>query len=450
MSKPVVGRVQQLRQALIGRSQSGLVSSVQTTLANILVLFINILTGIITARLLGPNDKGVQAAIILWPGLLTYLSAIGLPTALLYHIRKDPKRTGESLTAALSLGVGASFIATVVGIIFAPTWLGNYSAQTIRIAQFYMLFVPVSVSGMIYTSVVQANGQFQIYNGLRLLQPFVTLCILLLLAVTDKITAGSAALAFVCTPIPGLIWLWHQTRHLYKFSFAQLSSVCKQLLSYGVRSYGGDILAIASSQLDKIVVVSLLKPESVGLYAVAFSLAKMLVVFGSAVVSVLLPKIIGQPIAEMRLLLGRAARVSTLVTALAAVVLMLIGPYLLNFFYGDAFQGAIVVFWILSVDSVLGGLAILLAQIFYALGKPELMIFRQIASLAVTVPGMLILGSRYGIAGVAAAVLLESIAMITLTLSAFPTLLKIPAPSLWSPKEDLAYLKGLLREWKNR
>ena len=448
MSKSVVGRAQQLRRALIGRNQSGFVSSFQTVLANILVLIINIATGIITARLLGPTDKGVQAAIILWPGLLISFSAIGLPAALLYHIKKTVEKKSALLSAALVLGVVAGIVAAGVGVIFVPVWLNNYSSQTVRIAQVYMLFIPVAVLSTVYTSVIQADGEFQIYNGLRLLQPIVTLSILLLLAVTGTMSAGTAALAFLCPSVPALFWLWYRTRHLYSFSFTQFREVYQKLLSYGVRSYSGDILAIVSSQLDKVVIVSLLSPASMGLYTVAFSLAKMLVVFESAVGSVLLPRIIGRPVSEIRLLLGRAARVSTLVTAVAAVFLMSIGPHLINLFYGDAFGGAVLVFQLLAVDSVLGGLAALLAQIFYALGKPELMIFRHAASLAVTVPGMLILGNKYGIAGVAAAVLLESIVMIVLTLSAFPTILKLPAPSLWAPKEDLAYLGRLWTEWR--
>ena len=450
MSKPAMGRLQQLRQALIGRNQSGFVSSLQTVLANILVLVINIATGIITARLLGPNDKGVQAAIILWPGLLISFSAIGLPAALLYHIKKTAAQKSAFLTAALVLGITAGLVAAAVGVIFAPVWLNNYSAQTVQIAQLYMLFVPIAVLSTVFTSVIQADGEFQIYNGLRLLQPIVTLTVLLLLTATGTMTPGTAALAFLCPSVPALFWLWYRTRHLYSFSFTQFREVYRKLLSYGIRSYSGDILAIASSQLDKIVIVSLLSPVSMGLYTVAFSLAKMLVVFETAVGSVLLPRIIGQPASEIRLLLGRAARVSTLVTALAAVFLMSIGPYLINLFYGDAFKSAVVVFWILAVDSVLNGLALLLAQIFYALGKPELMMFRHAASLAVTIPGMLILGHRYGIAGVAAAVLLESVVMIVLTLSAFPTILKLPAPSLWAPKEDLAYVGRLWAEWRKR
>ena len=449
MSK-VLGQANLLRRALTGRTESGLVSSLQTVLANIFVLVINVLTGIITARLLGPSDKGVQAAIILWPGLLVSLSAVGLPAALLYYIKKSPEHASAFLTAALSLGVVASFIGTAVGIVFVPTWLNNYSVQTVHVAQIYMFFIPVAVSSVIYTSVVQARGDFQSYNGFRLLQPLITLNILLFLALTGTVSAASAAFAFSCPCVPALVWLWYRTRHDYSLSFAAFRSVYARLLSYGFRAYSGDILAIVSSQFDKIIIVSLLSPASMGLYTIALSLARMLVVFQWAVTSVLLPKIIGQPAAEIRLLLGRAARVSTLVTFTAAAVLMAVGPHLINLFYGDAFKGAVVVFWILAVDSVLGGLAALLAQIFYALGKPELMIFRHAASLAVTVPGMFILGGKYGVAGVAAAVLLESVVMIILTLSAFPTILKIPVPSLWAPREDLQYVSRLWSEWRAR
>lgn len=448
MSKPLTDHMNQLRRALVSRSQSGFVSSLQTVFANILVLFINVATGIITARLLGPDNKGVQAAIILWPGLLISLSMIGLPTALLYYIKKTNERTGAFLTAALVLGVSASLITGAVGIFFVPLWLDNYSVQTVHIAQIYMLFVPIAVLNNIFTSVSQATGNFHIFNGLKLLQPSVSLTILLLLALTNTLTAGSAAFAFMCPSIPAFFWLWLFIRRLYRFSFSYFSEVCSKLLSYGVRSYSGDILAIASSQLDKIVVVSLLSPASMGLYTVAFSLAKMLVVFESAVGSVLLPRIIGQPVSEVRLLLGRAIRVSTLATSIAAAILMSVGPFLINLFYGDAFEGAIIVFWILAIDSVIGGMATLLDQIFYALGKPEIMIFRHTISLAVAIPGMLILGGKFGISGVAAAVLLESIVMTVLTLTAFPTLLKIPAPSLWAPKEDLSYIARLWTEWR--
>lgn len=448
MSGVLAGRLKGLGRALVGRSQSGFVSSFQSVLANVFILIVNMATGIVTARLLGPDGRGVQAAIILWPLLLMGFSSIGLHPAILYYVKKGSAQAGAFVTAAITLSVLVGVATAAVGFAFVPSWLGNYDPQTVRFAQVYMVFVPLALVGELYATAVQADGDFALYNGYRLLQPLVTLSVLALLALTGTMSPAGAAAAFLCPALPAFLWLRFRTRHLYRWSFRPFGGVYRPLLSYGMRSLSGDVLALASSQLDKIIIVSLLTPTGMGLYAVAFSLAKMLVVFEAAVSSVLLPKMVGQPLGEIRLLLGRAARISTLVTFTAGLGLMFFGPLLIRLFYGEAFSGAIVVFWLLTADSVLSSLANLLGKVFYAIGKPEMMIFRHGLSLAVAIPGMLLLGSRYGISGVAAAVLLKSVVTVSLTLLAFPAVLKTPPPRLWAPGEDLRYAVTLWQNWR--
>ena len=450
MSRPLVGRMRLFRQAVVGRNQSGFITSLQGVLANVLVLVLNVLTGVITARLLGPSDKGVQAAIILWPGILISFANVGLHTALLYHIKKTEKSTGAFLSAAIVIGALTSGLAIIVGVAVVPHSLSNYSSEAVRISQLYMVFLPIAVLSNVYGSVTQARGDFRTYNGLLLLQPLVTLIVISCLVATGELTAFTAAFAFLCPSSVALLWLWLRTRHLYQISLGQVGQVYRKLLSYGLRSYSGDVLAICVSQLDKLIIVSLLTPASMGFYAVAYGLAKMLVVFEAAASSVLLPKMIGQPLEETLLLLGRTARLSTLVTLITACGLMLTGPLLIRLFYGNSFRNAVSIFWILAISSVISSLAGLLGRVFYALGRPEIMALRHLVSLVVIVPAMLILGTNYGVNGVAAAVLLEATVMLMLTLSAFPTILRIPVPRLWAPQDDLAYVSALWQDWGRR
>ncbi len=435
---------------LVGNSQSGFLASIQSLLTNILILVVNIVTGIVTARLLGPHDRGIQAAIILWPSLIMSLAAIGLPAALLYHSKLTAELSSAMLSASLVLGALAGVVGSAIGIVFVPVWLANYDADIIRITQLYMLIIPISVVTNTLAVIAQANHDFLTYNAFRLSQPLITLGLLLVLALTHTLTAFSAAFTYVFPSLPALVWLWLRLRSTYPFSLAQFGLVYRRLLSYGSRYYSGDVLAIASSQLDKIVIVSLLTPASMGLYTVAYSLAGMLGVFNAAVNSVILPKMIDLPLTEVRVLLGRAVRISSLVSLCAAGVLALMGPFLISFFYGNAYQSAVTVFFILAANAVIGGLAFMLAQVFYAVGKPELMMFRQLASLAIMVPGMFFLGSRFGIVGVASVSLLESLAMVVLTLSAFRPILKMHPPSLFAPQEDFAYIRQLWHEWKHK
>ena len=71
-------------------SRSGVAATAQTFLANVFILGINAGTGIITARLLGPSGRGELAAMIMWPQFLAYCLTLGVPSALLYNLKRYP------------------------------------------------------------------------------------------------------------------------------------------------------------------------------------------------------------------------------------------------------------------------------------------------------------------------------------------------------------------------
>ena len=78
-----------LRQLLrsIGRGQGTVPAFLQTVASQLLVLVVNILTGVITARALGADGRGIFAAITFWPYFLGNLFSLGLPNALVVHFR---------------------------------------------------------------------------------------------------------------------------------------------------------------------------------------------------------------------------------------------------------------------------------------------------------------------------------------------------------------------------
>lgn len=49
----------------------------------------------------------------------------------------------------------------------------------------------------------------------------------------------------------------------------------KRLFTYGLGSYGNDLLGNFSTYIDQIVIVGLLRPADLGLYVVAVSLSRM-------------------------------------------------------------------------------------------------------------------------------------------------------------------------------
>ena len=145
---------------------------------------------------------------------------------------------------------------------------------------------------------------------------------------------------------------------------------CRLLLSYGIRSYGVDILGALSLQVDQVLVISMLAPAAMGIYGVTLSLSRMFTLFQDSVVTVLFPSASGRSADEIRRMTEYSTRVSTLMTGSCAAVASLVGPFMLKILYGREYSGASLTLDILLVEVTISGAVFVLAQAYMALGRP--------------------------------------------------------------------------------
>ena len=106
----------------------------------------------------------------------------------------------------------------------------------------------------------------------------------------NPITAG---FAYTLAAVPTLLLVLSQVRRQVIGPWRMDMAACRLLLSYGVRSYGVDILGALALQVDQVLVISLLDPAAMGTYGVALSLSRMFNLFQGSAVSVLFPRASG-------------------------------------------------------------------------------------------------------------------------------------------------------------
>jgi O-antigen/teichoic acid export membrane protein len=409
----------------------------QVLLANVLILAINLGTGVITARLLGPTGRGEQAAMAMWPQLVGTALTLGLPSAFLYNLKRRSDRAPQLLSAALLLGTSMGLLATLVGILFIPYWLTEYSPEVVRTAQWLMLFAPMSLINLVILPAFLVREEFGTYNAVRFLIPLLTLLTLVSLAFSHNLTPYSAALAYALPLAPVTLWMLARLWRLYRPVWRGLGSDFKSLTSYGLRSYGLDLLGPhVAGQLDRALVVGLLDPAAMGLYVVAVSSSQVLSVIQTAVVTVLFPKASGRPLEEVVAMIGQGARVSIVMTLLAAVCFAFLGPWVLGLVYGQEFLGAVTVFRILLLNVALGSMAYVLAYAFMALDRPGTMSLMNAIGRGLSVPLLLVLVPRYGLEGAGLSILLSTVAELAFVIISYPLLLKTRVPRLWPKRAD--------------
>ncbi|WP_218080020.1 lipopolysaccharide biosynthesis protein [Anthocerotibacter panamensis] len=424
--------------------KSGPAATAQTVLTKVLVLGLNVATGVITARELGPDGRGSQAAMLLWPQFLAFAMTLGLPSATLYNLRRHPEDRSSLFAALLILGMLLGCTATATGVLFIPLWLANYPPDIIHTAQWFMVAAPVSLLALTFTSALEALDAFHLSNLERFLQPLLTLCGLVGLLLTGTLTPFTSALAYLMPILPLFLWrlvyLWIRLRPRW----VKLKTSFQRLVSYGVRSYGIDLAGTLAAQIDQVLVVGLLNPYHMGMYAVALSLSRVLNIFQAAIATVLFPRLAARPPAEVVAVTGQAVRVSTALSLLVAGSVVLVGPVVLHLLYGPEYAEAVAVFRILVVEVVLGGAVLVLAQTFMALGKPGAVTIWQTVGLGLSVPLLLLLIPAFGLVGAGLALLCSTGARLLLMLLSYPLVLKIPPPSLVLTRDDLRLLTRLL------
>jgi len=383
---------------------------------------------------------------ILWPLFLAKVTTLGIPSSLIYFIRNRGASRTSLIVHGFAISVSFGCIAAGIGALMLPHWLHQYSPAVVHGAQFFLLTLPLCSIMLAGQASLEALGKFSASNASQILVPSATLAALLAFYFTHRLTPVTAALCYVTSALPVaaliLFYLWRERTPGARWTWH--FSTCRMLLSYGSRAYGIDLLTSISEQVDTVLVIGLLQPRAMGVYAVMLSLAGVLRVFQSAVVMVLFPKAAGQPLDEIIELTESAVRISTMITALCAASLALVGPILIGILYGHSYLSAVGALRILLAEATLSCAVAVMAQAFMAVGRPGVVTILQAIGLSLCIPMMLILIPRYGVAGAAIALLISTSARFLFIYAGFRIFLRSRLPRLLPSLDDIGFVRSVI------
>lgn len=429
------------------KSKNNSSAAVKTMFVSVLILLVNMLTGVLTARYLGPAGRGEQTAMVNWSQFLAFSMSFGIPSALIYNAKKNPDEAGVLYRVALLIGLGFGIVAMTIGIIVLPYWLSSFSSDVVLFAQYSMILCPLIVVSQINNAAFQFRGDYKTFNWLRYLSPLLTLAMIGILILTGTINPYTTALAYLVPSVPLFIGMTISLLRTYKVKMRQTYLNFKRLFTYGLGSYGNDLLGQFSSYIDQIIIAGLLRPADLGLYAVAVSLSRMVNFFANSITVVLFPKASELSKDEAVALTFKAFRISTTCTLLAALFLMVAAPFVIPLLYGKDFNTALTVFRLLLLDVTISGGTLILAQAFMALGKPKFVSILQGVGLILVIPLLFLLVPKFGLFGAGMAMLSSSVLRFLFIILNIRYNLKVKLPRLLINGDDIQWMKTTLNTY---
>jgi O-antigen/teichoic acid export membrane protein/O-antigen ligase len=371
--------------------------------ASVGLQFVVIVSGVIVARGLGPEDRGYFALLVVVSGICTLIGSLGLPSAVTYYVARDRSHARE-----------------IVSLLLGPALLqlGAMLALQIAILVPLVMHEPERVKLAALISLLLAPGILALHFGIAILlgqQRFTAVNVLRILPTTAYVAAvlvvfllHSADLINVMTMwatvnfVGGFLALGVAVRGLPRVSASGHPPSRSQMTKFGLKGLFGTLSPIESFRLDQAVVGLFLNPVALGLYVVAQALTNLSRVVAATVGMVAYPQVASQsdPRAARRAL-WRYFFFGVALSVLVIAPLEVVTGELITLFFGSEFSDATSIARILLLGTFfLAGRRVLTDGI-NGLGYPGLGTVAEVASWVLLLPALAILLPQYGAEGVA-------------------------------------------------
>ena len=378
-----------------------------TAATNICIAVMGFCTGIITARMLGPHGRGELAAIQTAPSFIASFAMIGMPETLVYFSAQKPGRAARYLGTATGLSLTACVPFVAIAFLAMPLLLHAQGTGIVAAARWYLLIAPIwALAGMMYHP-LRGIGDFQAWNGLRLIVPVCALCVLGLALVFGRKTADFVAFgnlfasALICIPSA---WIVHKR---LAGPYTPDSAQVGPMLRYGLPCVMTGLPQMLNLRLDQMLMAAFLPSRQLGLYVVAVAWSSAVSPLLTSIGTTLLPGVASaDDHARASIRMSEGVRMTALLAIAVSVLVTVMAPFAIRLLYGVRFSGAIPAALILVPASGVLGINFSLQEGIRGFGSPYLVLRAELLGLAVTAVSLALMLRPFGIIGAAVASLL--------------------------------------------
>lgn len=367
----------------------------------------------ILAQALGVDGRGAVAAAIAPLLLVSAIATLGLPEAALHAIARAPRASSWVLARAAivltSVGVAAT---AAVFALSGPLAAEDASIQR-NIAIAAVAITPTILMALIRGAAMGLHA-WRTITVSRIIESALRLAAVTFLALTGSLTVTSATIVIAIVPVVGgIVLIAPLLRAPRPADRNAPEAALPRLLHFGVRVWLGAVSGVLLARIDQLLMVPLSSAFELGLYAVAVSISELPLVFNSAIREVVFSS---DSAGASSRRVGKASRLATMATILAAAPLAITVAWWLPALFGQGFAAAVPATLILLAAAVAGNPGSIAGAGLSARGRPELRSWSLAAAFAVNLGLVFALTPTLGATGAAIATLLGSVAASNLNI----------------------------------
>jgi antigen flippase len=320
-----------------------------TSFTNLLCLFLGMVSGILSARLLGPQGRGELAIISYFPNLMGTFCCLAIPQALSFFISREPGRAAEIAAAGLRLATLLGLLGAVGFALAAPYSLTADNRHLARAVMLACLVAPTMVLYPFMSAIYQGMHSFSWVNGMQILVAGGYVLFILGFWWTNHVSALWFFLAAITLQILTIV-LYAWRLGLKSLGSRVTWETYRACVVQGLKFFMPVVAMTLFIMSDRAILIRTTNLEEIGYYAIAFSLTYPLVVCAGSFVQIGFVEMAGtsNSLASASLMARRFHMAQAVVVGAMMILLPLAYP-VIRYGFGSKFLPALPATYLMAV-----------------------------------------------------------------------------------------------------
>lgn len=351
--------------------------------SNTLVTVLSVFSGIIITRMLGPEGRGIYAAIMVVPAIVLRFAELGIRRSVIFHVGKGKFPEGEILSSLYVTIIATTLIGIVVCFFFYD-FLDN--------PEFSLPLIILAISRIPLRLIRQyAGGYFmgkQMYNTSIVLrwsfQSLYLLMVILFLLVCKLGVFGALIAIMISNLIVSSYTVYLVIKRISNTGTFNLSAL-KSLLKFGLLYSASTFFMMLHIKIDLLIMGKLSSFEQIGFYSLATTVAtnwQIPFAVGGVIISSS-ANIENEEIKNENI--GKLVRLSFLLGLISYIFLYFLAPMVVHVLYGKAFLPSVPLIRFLLPGILLLIVSKILSSRLAGEGKPYIFMFVAIPALVINI-----------------------------------------------------------------
>ncbi|MCZ6704100.1 MAG: polysaccharide biosynthesis C-terminal domain-containing protein [Ignavibacteria bacterium] len=382
-----------------------ILKSSETILYQGLSNLINLFSGVIIARALGPGGRGLYAVILMIHVLLSTIVSMGIGNANIYHIGKKKYSLNVIYNNSVFFTIVAGF--STIGLVYILSY-GFQFEKLIGLPRVYFLsiswLVPFTLFFSYLNSIFLGLHKIKIFNAINLSKSILFLvsvvCLVMLLQLDQIGILISLFVTEISICILSVYFYFQVDRGGLK-RIKWRPEIFKDSMIFGFKGHLGTAIQILNYRMDVFLLALFLVPEEIGYYAIAFGLVERILIIPNAISQIFLSASSSLNSNDSNHITPKVTRVTLFSVTILALIVFIFSKLIIKSLFGIAYLPGLKSLWILLPGMIFLSLYKVMSSSFTGQGRPEIASYAAFTALIVNISGNLILIPMIGIEGAA-------------------------------------------------